>query len=172
LLTPEEDALWRAATRSVRAPARAVAPPGRGAPSRGSTTAQPARVPAPPRDHELAAFDLRQARKIATGRLAIEASIDLHGERQATARARLQRFLRDAQVQGLKMVLVITGQGRSEPSGADRFAQAPRGVLRRLVPLWLAEPELARTVLSFTTAGPRHGGAGALYVRLRRFASR
>jgi DNA-nicking Smr family endonuclease len=46
--------------------------------------------------------------------------------------------------------------------------QQERGVLRRLVPQWLAEPELRAIVLSYDTAGARHGGEGALYVRLRR----
>ena len=43
-----------------------------------------------------------------------------------------------------------------------------RGVLRRNVPRWLAEPELAAIVVGFTTAAIRHGGEGALYVQLRR----
>ena len=42
------------------------------------------------------------------------------------------------------------------------------GVLRRQVPMWLREPELAAIVVGFTTAHVRHGGEGALYVQLRR----
>ena len=42
------------------------------------------------------------------------------------------------------------------------------GVLRRAVPLWLNEPDLRALVVSYTQASPRHGGAGALYVRLRK----
>jgi DNA-nicking Smr family endonuclease len=44
----------------------------------------------------------------------------------------------------------------------------PRGVLRRNVPRWLAAPGLAPLVISYATAHIRHGGEGALYVRLRR----
>jgi DNA-nicking Smr family endonuclease len=40
------------------------------------------------------------------------------------------------------------------------------------VPRWLEEPDLRAVVLSYTQAGPRHGGAGALYVRLRKSAAR
>jgi DNA-nicking Smr family endonuclease len=43
-----------------------------------------------------------------------------------------------------------------------------RGVLRRNVPHWLEQPELRTIVLSYATASPRHGGAGALYVQLRK----
>jgi DNA-nicking Smr family endonuclease len=37
-----------------------------------------------------------------------------------------------------------------------------------MVPQWLALPELRGLVLGFEEAGPRQGGGGALYVRLRR----
>jgi DNA-nicking Smr family endonuclease len=67
-------------------------------------------------------------------------------------------------------VLVITGKGGEEP--ADRLGELAgerqRGVLRRNVPSWLREPDLRTIVLSFTQAGTRYGGAGALYVQLRK----
>jgi DNA-nicking Smr family endonuclease len=43
-----------------------------------------------------------------------------------------------------------------------------RGILRRMVPTWLAAPDMRAVVIGFDEAGPGHGGAGALYVRLRR----
>jgi DNA-nicking Smr family endonuclease len=36
------------------------------------------------------------------------------------------------------------------------------------VPRWLSEPEFSQWVVSFAPASKRHGGEGALYVRLRR----
>jgi DNA-nicking Smr family endonuclease len=45
-------------------------------------------------------------------------------------------------------------------------------VLRRMVPEWLARPDLRDLVVGFEEAGRRHGAAGALYVRLRRPATR
>jgi DNA-nicking Smr family endonuclease len=75
------------------------------------------------------------------------------------------------------MVLVITGKGASGERPADRFnggydtglpGATRRGVLRRSVPLWLDEPELRAIVISYAAAGARHGGDGALYVRLRK----
>jgi len=36
------------------------------------------------------------------------------------------------------------------------------------VPGWLAESDLRAVVVSYTEASPRHGGAGALYVQLRK----
>ena len=43
-----------------------------------------------------------------------------------------------------------------------------RGVLKRNVPMWLAEPELRAIVVSFATAAIPHGGEGALYIQLRK----
>ena len=81
------------------------------------------------------------------------------GLTQAEAHEALLRFLRRAQAEGAKFVLVITGKGGP---GGDR------GVLRRQVPLWLALPELRACVLGFDVAHVGHGGEGALYVRLRK----
>ena len=118
----------------------------------------------------MADFDRRQARRIATGKAEVEARIDLHGLRQRDAHARLRAFLFDAHARGLKTVLVITGKGGSEAADAarDLADDRQRGVLRRSVPLWLREHDVQSIVVSFTQAGARHGGAGALYVRLRR----
>jgi DNA-nicking Smr family endonuclease len=98
------------------------------------------------------------------GRLAIEARIDLHGMIQAEAHAALTGFLLRARAAGHAYVLVVTGKGG--PGYSDAFAE--RGVLRRSVPHWLRGPELRGIVLGFEEAARHHGGAGALYVRLRR----
>lgn len=102
-------------------------------------------------------------RKIAKGRVAIEARIDLHEMTQAVAHDALVGFLRQAQAMGLRHVLVITGRG-ARP-GAD---YGSRGVLRRVVPLWFASPEFRPLVSGFDSAERHHGGEGALYVRVRR----
>jgi DNA-nicking Smr family endonuclease len=99
----------------------------------------------------------------------IDGRIDLHGMRQSEAYPALRRFLFACAVRGDRNVLVITGKGtRAEMERMRDFTAEQRGVLRRLVPLWLGEPELRGMVISYTTAGPRHGGDGALYVRLRK----
>jgi DNA-nicking Smr family endonuclease len=60
-------------------------------------------------------------------------------------------------------VLVITGKGK-RGEGDER----ERGVLRRQVPHWLAQPEFRDLVIGFEDAHVAHGGEGALYVRVRR----
>lgn len=94
-----------------------------------------------------------------------DASIDLHGMRQAEAHPALLGFLRRAAAQGHSIVLVVTGKG-GPPGEGSLFDE--RGVLRRLVPHWLREPDLRGVVVGFETAAHHHGGEGALYVRLRR----
>jgi DNA-nicking Smr family endonuclease len=59
-------------------------------------------------------------------------------------------------------VLVITGKGRI---GGD---ERETGVLRRQVPHWLELPEFRTIVVGYEQAHIAHGGAGALYVRVRR----
>jgi DNA-nicking Smr family endonuclease len=101
----------------------------------------------------------RERQQLARGKAELGGRIDLHGLTQAEAHDALLRFLRRAQAEGAKFVLVITGKGGP---GGDR------GVLRRQVPLWLALPDMRACVLGFDVAHVGHGGEGALYVRLRK----
>ncbi len=101
----------------------------------------------------------RLRQRIARGNEALEARLDLHGLTQAGAYDALSGFLRRCQRDGVRTVLVITGKGSGD---------GERGVLKRQVPMWLRTAELRGFVAGFEDAGLRHGGAGALYVRLRR----
>jgi len=120
----------------------------------------------------LAQFDERQRRKLSRNAAPIEARLDLHGMRQIEAHSALRAFLRSCAARGLRHVLVITGKGAPEGHSRDYLDHDERGVLRRVVPQWLTEPGLREIVVSYTTAHSRHGGQGALYVHLRKSASR
>jgi DNA-nicking Smr family endonuclease len=119
-----------------------------------------------------AVYDRTRARKLAAGRMAIEARLDLHGLRQSEAHMALRAFLFACHGKGLRNVLIITGKGGSADDDAssrfDLFDRRDRGILKRNVPRWLAEPELRALVVGYTTAHARHGGEGALYLQLRR----
>lgn len=134
-----------------------------GTPGMASARATTAERPAPP-PIPLAA---REARLIAGGRQAIDDRLDLHGMRQRDAHRLLRSFLVRAQARGHRTVLIITGKGGGEPEGPF-WDPAERGVLKRAVPRWLGEREFRALVVGFATAHHRHGGEGALYVRLRR----
>jgi DNA-nicking Smr family endonuclease len=176
-ITADEAEIWNSATRAL-APVKGkprVAPtePGaRAAKPRGWPTdkASPDAGPHPatgPHPAPPAELERRQARRIAAGKIAIGARLDLHGYREGQARAHLRTFLFSAHARGELTVLVITGKG-AVPAAGEPLAERPRGVLRRNVPLWLAEPDLSAIVAGFSEANARHGGAGALYVRLRK----
>lgn len=174
--TPEEMELWDMVAKTV-APLRpsdrieedtaADKPEARSEGKRPPPTpvvavAKPKATPAAP--PSLATLDRRTKARVARGAVAIDGRIDLHGLTQQAAHGRLRRFLIEAQDEDWKIVLVITGKGRPalEPGSEDR------GVLRRMVPVWLAAPDLRPLVIGFEEAGRSHGGAGALYVRIRR----
>jgi DNA-nicking Smr family endonuclease len=92
------------------------------------------------------------------GQIRPESKLDLHGMTQIEAHAALASFIRGARASGHRCVLIVTGKG-SMLSG---------GVLRREVPRWLEEPRLRGAVLDVNEAHSKDGGAGALYVLLRR----
>ena len=120
------------------------------------------RTPAP------GGIDRRTEQRIRRGAIEIDGRIDLHGLTQKRAHATLGHFLVSAQKKGWRTVLVITGKGAPVGDHSGSGYGDERGVLYRQVPLWLNGPELGLFVSGFREAHPRHGGRGALYVRIRR----
>jgi len=118
----------------------------------------PSKPAAPPLAPQLAKLGRRMKQRVARGKQAIDARLDLHGYTQSEAHGALLRFLRAANARDARLVLVITGKGRG----------GEIGVLRRHVPQWLALPEFRELVVGFEDAHVTHGGEGALYVRVRR----
>jgi DNA-nicking Smr family endonuclease len=112
----------------------------------------------------LLALERRQKQRLARGTEPIDQRIDLHGRTQSEAYAALLAFLRRAQHEGARYVLVVTGKGGF--AGAD--AARERGVLKRQVPLWLRQAEFRHYVLAAEDAHRTHGGEGALYIRIKR----
>jgi DNA-nicking Smr family endonuclease len=104
-----------------------------------------------------AGLQQRAQRRLKRGELAIEARLDLHGHTLERAAAELAHFLQAAQAHGCRCVLVIHGKGQRSAQG--------KPVLKSQVDHWLRQHP---AVMGFASAQPRHGGAGALYVLLRR----
>jgi DNA-nicking Smr family endonuclease len=177
----DDAALWEKFAESAaplkRGRARAAAPkPGKITAPVAKETPQvprptqqaPKPLPKPAHVPRAAPLDRQTSRQLDKGRLEVEARLDLHGMRQRDAHAQLRRFLKTAQARGLRHVLVITGKGAEQTASKSFYEEDERGVLRNAVPHWLAEPEFAALVVSFSPAPRRLGGEGALYVRLRR----
>ena len=171
-LSDEEIALWAEVARSVTRRRGASLPTlskpvvqKPSGPPRALDTAKGGKAKphaAPP----LAPIERRLRRDLKRGRATVDGAIDLHGMTQAEAHQALRGFLRHSQARGARVVIVVTGKGGS--LGELEPWPQERGVLRRLTPHWLREPDLRSIVLGFEEAGRAHGGSGALYVRLRR----
>lgn len=115
-------------------------------------------------------------RRLSEGKVEPDAKIDLHGLTQVQAHARLVTFIHRAHANGLRCVLVVTGKGTARDGGetgaANWMHDGTRGLLRSLVPRWLAEGDLKGQVTGLAGAHVRHGGGGAIYVYLKRNRSK
>lgn len=95
-------------------------------------------------------------RRLKRGELSLEARLDLHGCTLTEAGDRLAHFLESSTASGQRCVLVVHGKGQRSEAG--------RPVLKSQVNQWLRDHP---AVLAFSSAQPRDGGTGALYLLLR-----
>ncbi len=183
-LRPEERALWekaiektvrmgpeKARAAEVRMPTKTLPNTPKHFPVPHFRIGEKSRLPAQPHKVETpaVAMDFKAYKKMKGGKLAPEARIDLHGLTLAQAQPRLTRFIQDNAAKGRRLVLVITGKGRT---GKDDGPIPTRpGALRHQVPHWLHSMPLKPFVLQITEANRKHGGQGAIYVYLRRSRS-
>ena len=180
-LSGEDARLWRKVAESLTPlpgrtlPAAGDAPPPAApeppAPPKNGAAVRLTPPPAKPKPGGMAALapiDRKTRQRLASGKLAIDDRIDLHGMTQGRAHTALRGFLASAQARGCKMVLVITGKGKPLDIHHHQDLHHERGVLKRVVPKWLRLAEFRDLVLSVEDAHIAHGGEGALYVRLRR----
>lgn len=186
-LTPEEADLWRSVASTARpmhAAPRLLPEPAEPPPAPeplqharprlspfalGEKTRLPERRDLAPTLPQLLAplqMDARTHGRMTRGKLAPEARIDLHGLTLSEAHPELIRFILNAQSQGMRLVLVITGKGKQR----EDLGPIPQrtGALRHQVPHWLRLPPLGPAVLQVSEAHLKHGGSGAYYVYLRR----
>lgn len=187
-LAPEEAALWQKVIQSVtplhvRAAPKTVPPAPEPAPSLVATP-MPRRLDVPtgklvssrparpaitlstplPDTHERRTLDASWDRRLSRGLVAPESSIDLHGHNLHAAYDRLDAGLAQAIAQGDRVLLLITGK----PPRPESERPHARGAIRAAVGDWLAASRHADRIAAVRQAHPRHGGAGALYIVLRR----
>jgi len=169
-LNEAERALWTRVVESVK-PLRAAPP---AATAAAPVEAQPTVSPSPPlRRSPLKAapppkaqpgttLDASWDRRLSRGLVQPEMSVDLHGHNLATAYSLLDDRLDRALASGVRVLLLITGKA---PKGEPPIA---RGRIRAAVGDWLGASRHAGNIAAVRNAHPRHGGAGALYIILRR----
>lgn len=106
-------------------------------------------------------LDPKIFKRLKAGEFSPEAHLDLHGLTLEDAYYNLMLFMKENYLKGKRCLLLIPGRGKNSPQGTS--------ILRSNLQSWLTRDPLKRIVLAFSTAQPRHGGAGALYVLLRKF---
>ncbi|CAN5285739.1 hypothetical protein BH09PSE3_BH09PSE3_21720 [soil metagenome] len=178
-LSPEERAVWSRVAASVRrvdgrtpvenipepAPPQ-IKPPRIKQGVKVKTAAPPVRPPAPAPAKPGTTLDGSWDRRIASGGAAPEITIDLHGCSVDQAHRRLLRELDNALADDVRVVLVVTG--KAPRTDASRIDLPLRGIIRASIHDWVAASRHAGQVAAIRAAHPRHGGAGALYIVLRR----
>ena len=105
-------------------------------------------------------LDPRLLSQLRRGEFAMQSHIDLHGMTQPAAYQALTDFILESVRKGLRSVLVVHGRGLGSPGG--------RPVLKHAAANWLSHGTIGGHVLAFTTSRAHDGGAGAMYVLLRR----
>ena len=104
-------------------------------------------------------LDVRTLRRLGKGEIAFTRNTDLHGLFIEDAWQGLMAFLHQAYEDGERCVLVVHGKGKGYGPKMDM------GAIKSQMASWLAA---CPVVMGFHSAIPRHGGAGAVYVLLRR----
>jgi DNA-nicking Smr family endonuclease len=177
-LTEEEEVLWARLAQTITPlePQRRAAPVAQPKPADTAEAPPPppkrikGRVPPPlppppsaapaPRPLDRHGLDAGWDKRLAKGMVAPDFSLDLHGFTLDEAHARLDHGLTLARQQQARLVLLITGRPR--PAGSAR------GAIRAHVADWLAQGAHGHAIAALRVAHVRHGGAGALYIVLKR----
>lgn len=112
-------------------------------------------------------MDRKNFDRLRKGKMVPDRRVDLHGMTADVAHAVLTQFILGAHGSGARLVLVITGKGRTH---RDEGGVMPtrRGIIRHSVPDWLRQLPLRDKVVQVIPAHRKHGGDGAYYVYLRR----
>ena len=169
-LSPEEAELWdrvaatirplsreQASTSALKEPKQAPAP-----------WAVPVKAPSPSSSRVPRVAIANQTldgswdKKLRSGDVEPDRTIDLHGMNLDTAWSAIDRGLEQALARGDRILLLITGHHRpGEPP-------VQRGRIRAAVHDWLAASRHASSIAAVRGAHRRHGGGGSLYLILRR----
>jgi DNA-nicking Smr family endonuclease len=167
-LSAHENALWQrvaATVRPIDGKARVEAPilPPTPMPHAPRTTPRPPEPP-PIRRASVpvtaATLDGGWDQRLRRGQIRPDRVIDLHGYTLADAHAVLATALDDAAIDGVRVILVITGKGRHDRPSRIKAELAD----------WLESGTFRHRIAALRPAHPRHGGGGAYYLILRRTA--
>lgn len=107
-------------------------------------------------EHYEKGFRLQDLSRLRKREFDLDGQLDLHGEQETSAQSLLTHFIAQHFRLGHRHVLIIHGKGHNASGDHPILKNLVNQVLRQL-------PE----VLAFTSAQPKDGGTGAVYVRLK-----
>ncbi len=125
----------------------------------------PNALPRRPRPIGTGGLDSHWDKRLKTGSIDPDVTLDLHGHGLDAAHGRLENGIGQARAMGARLVLVVTGKPRPVDA-ADRADR--RGAIRSKILDWLAAGQHADAIAAIRTSHRRHGGDGAIYIVLRR----
>lgn len=152
------------ARKVIAKPALKAKPAKRVPPPPPKTASAPA-MPRKPRPIGSGGLDSHWDKRLKTGVIDPDFTLDLHGHGLDAAHARLERGIAQARSMGARLVLVVTGKPRPVDA-ADRASK--RGAIRAKILDWLAAGPHADAIAAIRKSHRRHGGDGAIYIVLRR----
>jgi DNA-nicking Smr family endonuclease len=168
-LAPDEAELWARVASTIRPLSREPvdAPPPTEPPTAATKPRPIAKPPAPrpaarPVAHSAATLDGSWDRKLGSGSVEPDRVLDLHGRNLAQAWRAIDEALEQAISRQERVLLLITGHARAGAPPVER------GKIRAAVHDWLAASRHSARIAAVRGAHRRHGGAGSLYIILRR----
>lgn len=105
-------------------------------------------------------LDKRLLKKLKRGEFSIQGHLDLHGMNRQEARKAVEDFLAESRKYRKRCVLLICGRGH--------HSKGKTPVLKTQLARWLTRGKMGKNILAFCSAQPHDGGAGAIYVLLRK----
>jgi DNA-nicking Smr family endonuclease len=99
-------------------------------------------------------------KRLKRGEFSVQDYIDLHGLTKKEAETVVDEFIIKSYHKGMRCVLIVHGRGL----GSLNHQPA----IKMELPVWFRRGNLKKIVLAFVTARPCDGGAGALYVLLKK----
>ena len=110
--------------------------------------------------NETRGIDRNTDRKLKSGRLEIDLTIDFHGMTLDSAFDCLLHQINWAYENRLRCILLITGKGKNTKPGRESI----KGSIEK----WLKHPKISDKIIKYVDATAKHGGTGATYVLLKR----
>jgi DNA-nicking Smr family endonuclease len=114
----------------------------------------------PELEKENLGIDANTDKRLRTGKIKIDKTVDFHGKTLNEAFDLLKETINYGYECGLRCILFITGKGKRNVDGAN--------TIKKSFVSWLKNPEIVGKIIKYAPATQKDGGNGAMYVLLRR----